>query len=139
MRMKNLAGEHNGPAGAFSRVLLVEIDSAGGLIVRTADGRQFVCDWLDDGGVTDLKCGDELLALEPASLARGVALGRIGRYMPPQPASDLSIQAANSLTLQCGESSLTLRADGKVLLKGDDVVIRAKGTQRIRAGTVAIN
>ena len=41
--------------------------------------------------------------------------------------------------LRCGEASLDLRADGKVLLRGDDVLVRAKGTQRIRAGTVSIN
>jgi hypothetical protein len=49
------------------------------------------------------------------------------------------LQAAHTLSLQCGLSSIDLRADGKVVIKGDDVLVRAKGTKRIRAGSVSIN
>ena len=56
-----------------------------------------------------------------------------------QRATGISIDATNSLSLKCGEASIELRADGKVLIKGEDVTVRAKGTKRIRAGTVSIN
>ena len=51
----------------------------------------------------------------------------------------MALQASESLSLTCGQASIELRADGKVLIRGDDVLLRAKGTQRIRAGTVSIN
>ena len=59
-------------------------------------------------------------------------------YRPAGPAS-LALQAGDKLTLRCGQSSIEMSADGKVLIRGEDVLIRAKGTKRIRAGTVSIN
>jgi hypothetical protein len=49
------------------------------------------------------------------------------------------LEATEALTLRCGEASIELRADGSAIVKGEDVLLRAKGTQRIRAGNVAIN
>jgi len=83
--------------------------------------------------------GDIVLVLPPAGGEPGIVIGRIGRYTPPQPHANLTLEATESLTLKCGEASVDLRADGKVMVRGDDVLIRAKGTQRIRAGNVAIN
>ena len=34
---------------------------------------------------------------------------------------------------------MELRADGKLLVKGEDVLVKARGTQRIKAGSVNIN
>jgi hypothetical protein len=51
----------------------------------------------------------------------------------------MTLTATETLTLKCGEASVNLRADGQVMVKGEDVLLRAKGTQRIRAGNVAIN
>ena len=86
-----------------------------------------------------LAAGDRLLVLPPGGGQLGVVIGRIGRFTPPQPQANLTLEATESLTLKCGEASVDLRADGKVMVRGDDVLIRAKGTQRIRAGNVAIN
>ena len=73
----------------------------------------------------------------------GVVLGRVGRYRAPEPAPQppphVVIEAAEQLTLRCGPSSIDLRSDGKLLIRGDDVVSRATRTQRIKGGTVAIN
>ena len=85
-----------------------------------------------------LSAGDQLLALLNVSLDQGVALGRVGRYLPSA-SPHVTLEASESLTLKCGEASIDLRADGKVMVRGEDVLLRAKGTQRIRAGTVSIN
>lgn len=111
----------------------------GMLVADTDRGERWLCDWLDDGR-GGLAIGDRVVLLpavrseEPATV-----LGRIGRYRPAAPQAEVRIDAGSSIKLACGEASLELRSDGKVLLKGDDVVVHAKGTQRIRAGTVAIN
>lgn len=87
-----------------------------------------------------LAAGDLVLVAWTMSGARtceGVVLGSVGPL--GHLTSHMTIEATESLTLKCGEAQVDLRADGKVMVKGEDVLIRAKGTQRIRAGNVAIN
>lgn len=121
-------------------VCLIAISQNGRLRVADGQGRLLWADWLETGSGTalDLAAGDRLLALRTHQ-GDLVALGRIGRYQP-QPEKDcLQLSAAKSLSLQCGEASLEMHADGKVMLRGQDVLLRAKRTQRIKAGTVNIN
>jgi hypothetical protein len=67
-------------------------------------------------------------------------MGVVGPYRAPEPQKRLTLEATEVLTLKCGEVSIDLRAaDGKMMLRGEDVLLRAKGTQRIKAGSVSIN
>ena len=121
------------------RVSLVAIDESGVLVVQDSLAREFSCDMLEADSALRLVVGDELIAFLPEERGRGVVVGRVGPYRlaPAQP--NVTIEATESLTLKCGEASIDLRADGKVMVRGEDVLLRAKGTQRIRAGTVSIN
>lgn len=84
--------------------------------------------------------GDPVVVALPTMTADlGVVIGRVTRYHRPPVPVDLVVKANESLTIQCGQSSIELRADGRVLIRGEDVLVRAKGTKRIRAGTVSIN
>ena len=123
------------------RAKLIAINEFGILLVRTIDDREFYCDWLESSQSTniDLQPGDRLLCIPPTDQEPGIVFGRIGQYKKPQPQENLTLEATESLTLKCGEASVELRKDGKAMVKGEDVLLRAKGTQRIRAGTVAIN
>jgi hypothetical protein len=49
------------------------------------------------------------------------------------------LAARREVVLRCGKASLTLRQDGKVLLKGAHVVSRSSGPNKIRGGSVSIN
>ncbi|MBI5718678.1 MAG: hypothetical protein HZC37_13425 [Burkholderiales bacterium] len=122
---------------------LAEIGSDGTLVALLGDGTQLACDWLMSSGgpAPALEIGDELLLTAVAGRTRPVVVGRIGPYVPPAAGApaELTLEATQTLRLKCGESSLDLRADGKLMIRGDDVLVRAKGTQRIRAGTVSIN
>jgi hypothetical protein len=74
--------------------------------------------------------------------ARGFFL--IGGLMPlgaeaSDPPEHLLIEAKKSLTLRVGDGSITIREDGKILIKGKDLVSHAKRMNRIRGGSVAIN
>ena len=51
----------------------------------------------------------------------------------------LVLEAKQSLTLRVGDGSITIRADGKILIKGKDLVSHAKNVNRIKGGAVAIN
>jgi hypothetical protein len=58
---------------------------------------------------------------------------------PAAPPGSLVFEATREVVLRCGPSSLTLRKDGKVLLKGAAVVSHATGLNRIKGAAVQIN
>jgi hypothetical protein len=49
------------------------------------------------------------------------------------------IEGKDEVVLQCGEASITLRRNGKVIIKGTYLESRATGTHRIKGGSVEIN
>ena len=49
------------------------------------------------------------------------------------------LEAAEEIELRCGKSSLILTKDGKVVMKGVEVVSRALKTNKIRGASVKIN
>jgi len=127
--------------GVLARAEVAEITSDGLIVVRCTDGSLWPCEVLDTAGspARPISLGDRLLVLRPCGNEPGVVLGRVGRLASSPTESKVTIQATELLRLQCGEASIDLLADGKVMIRGEDVLLRAKGTQRIRAGTVAIN
>ena len=51
----------------------------------------------------------------------------------------LVLEGKREIVLKCGEASITLRRDGKVVLRGAYVETYAKGVNRIKGGSVKIN
>jgi len=104
------------------------------LVLQTSEGPGLV-----------LAPGDAVLIWLPdAEDQPGVILGRLGPGPAPAPQPDespdeLILEAKHSLTLKCGDGSITLRGDGKILIKGKDLVSRAQRMNRIKGGAVAIN
>jgi len=49
------------------------------------------------------------------------------------------IRGQEEIVLECGRSSITLRRDGKIVLRGTDILTVASGVQRIKGGKVQIN
>jgi hypothetical protein len=49
------------------------------------------------------------------------------------------LQGSREIVLKCGPSEILLRADGKVIVKGHDVVSRASRRNRLKGATVGIN
>lgn len=127
------------------RALVNRILDSGAIIVQVSGGSDayFTCDVLLSDGILKLKTGDSVLVVVPSSTEeRGVVLGLVGPYRPPAPlfrsVEHLTVEATESLQLKCGESSIELREEG-VLIKGKDIVSRARRIQKIKGGTVAIN
>lgn len=54
-------------------------------------------------------------------------------------AQEVVIGATQQLTLHCGEASITLTADGQILMRGEYISSHATGTQRIKGAAVRIN
>lgn len=129
------------PAGGIVSGRLQAVETDGALRVECPDGLVRTCAWLENNGTVGVQLapGDMVLVLigEDGKTPH-VVMGRVGPYGSSRNAH-LRVEAAQSMTLACGESSIDLRADGKVVIRGDDVLVHAKGSQRIRAGTVSIN
>ncbi len=118
---------------------LVAIGGDGVLVVDDGTGRHRDGDWLAGPGNAGVALAiDDAVLVQPMPQGqRAIVLGRVGPYAAVP--ARVAIEAGQTLTLKCGDASVDLRADGKVMIRGDDVLVRAKGTQRIRAGVVAIN
>lgn len=131
-----------GPSSALpfeARVL----DAGGdkGLTVGLPTGEVWHCEILQTSALpVEYKADDRVLVLPLGTSAMPVVVGRICSVADAaQAPAVLQIVAQQSMSLRCGDASVDLRTDGKVMIRGDDVLVRAKGSQRIRAGTVSIN
>ena len=51
----------------------------------------------------------------------------------------IEIEGQDEVILRCGEASITLRRNGRVVVRGAYVETRSKGTNRIKGGVVLIN
>jgi hypothetical protein len=49
------------------------------------------------------------------------------------------LDAREEIVLRCGDASITLRRDGRVLIRGAYVETRSAGVNRIKGGSVRIN
>jgi hypothetical protein len=117
-------------------------------VVRVAGGSEewlIIADLLVTGGVPlVLAHGDIVLCwIDSDDRDRGVILGRVGASAQPEPepmiADVLVLEAKQSLTLRVGDGSITIREDGKILIKGKDLVSHAERLNRIKGGSVSIN
>lgn len=91
-----------------------------------------------------LVAGDSVLCwADPTQSARLLVIGRIGPSAAPISVAEqpdtLVLEAKQSLTLRVGEGSITIREDGKILIKGKDLVSHAQRMNRIKGGAVSIN
>ena len=62
--------------------------------------------------------------------------------LPPAPENShdrVEISAEREVVLSCGEASVTLTRAGKVIIKGNYVVSRSKGVNKIKGAAVDIN
>jgi Domain of unknown function (DUF6484) len=92
-----------------------------------------------------------VLMFEDADPARPIILGalrsdqrvpfetRPGRVEVDADGERLIFSARETLVLQCGNASITLTKDGKVVLRGTHLTTHASGVNRIKGGSVQIN
>jgi len=51
----------------------------------------------------------------------------------------LNVVAQQELVLRCGRSSISLRSDGRIEIRGETLLTQATGANRIRGGSVQLN
>jgi hypothetical protein len=130
------------------RAMVVAVNTGRSVVVALPDGRQLQCLLLTtvDGARLTLAVGDEVLVLYGEDSDWGILMGRIDGRMgysednaEREIPDEVVLEARESLTLRVGDGSITIRADGKILIKGKDLVSHAQRTNRIKGGSVAIN
>lgn len=131
------------PEGGIGRGRVVSTLSSGKVVIATeGDPRTVECDLLVGAvsGRRALAPGAPVLAWLPAEEDQpGVIVGEIAPQPSADPPDTLIIEAERNLTLRVGDGSITIRQDGKILIKGTHLVSHAKKINRIRGGSVAIN
>lgn len=88
--------------------------------------------------------GGQALSGAPSPPAEGVSEQALseGRSEPVVASADgksVVIEGEEEVTLRCGKASISLRRDGRVVVKGAYVETHASGTNRIKGGSVQIN
>jgi hypothetical protein len=95
-------------------------------------------------GARDVGC-DVVLLCTADRPERPIVLGVIrptATTNPVQVTADgksITLVAQESITLECGESRITLHRSGKVVIRGAHVVSHSTGVNRIRGGSVELN
>ncbi len=87
-----------------------------------------------------------VMAFEEGDIARPIVLGLVktaeptgGNVTIEADGDRFVVNAEREIELRCGEASITLTRAGKVLIKGEYVLTRAKGLNRIKGAAVSIN
>jgi hypothetical protein len=108
---------------------------------------EIACNMIEnaDSAQIELRIGDAVLVVLPMGRdSNACILGRIGKYCHPRASKQRSrdhvaVEAKECLSLKCGEATMSLHKDGKVVIVGRDVLVRAKRAARVKGGSVAIN
>jgi hypothetical protein len=89
-----------------------------------------------------------VLLVSPTSTDPPILLGFLQPLSPAGAAPEIDarvdgrrvdLEGRDEITLRCGEASITLRRNGRVVIRGVQVETRATGLNRIKGGSVAIN
>ena len=149
--------EYSGAAEAqqrtFCRATVLQMYGDGRVSVRCACRSQAsLCRIITVSDATRLLLApDDIVILLHGVDADGadLILGRVGESIAPAPTprqpdtvpvpDTLVIEANQRLVLRVGDGSITIRDDGKILIKGKDLVSHAQRVNRIKGGSVQIN
>jgi hypothetical protein len=96
--------------------------------------------------IEHLRVGDEvLLGFAGGDPTLPIVLGHVYDHVRARPrtlhlkADKILLEAQEQLLLQCGQGTLETLRDGKVRLRGKDILSRASRTNKIQGASVRIN
>jgi hypothetical protein len=132
-------------APALTVASFAGLDSAGRFQIMLPDAEQpaaalsTVALAADDAGAA------VVVAFDTRDGSTPIIIGRLEHCGPAaaaakQPASErLVFKAEREIELRCGDASIVLTRAGKVLIKGNFVLTRSRGANKIKGAYVAIN
>lgn len=92
-----------------------------------------------------------LIALPPSAVGQVAAVTMmddqpliLGLVQPPTPVIEadgdkLVLEARREITLRCGKASIHLAADGRVTIRGTEILSRSDGPNRLQGASVQLN
>lgn len=132
-------GNQAGPLEAVTTSLTARAD------LEAAAGRRQQVVLLFDGGDprAPIVVGFVVPAVQPAERPEEALPPAEARQELPEVAEvdgkRVCIEGMDEVVLRCGEASITLRRNGKVVIRGAYLESHSKGTNRIKGGSVQIN
>ena len=130
-------------AGPLAARMLAALDEA---TLRQAIARRQQVVLLFENGDPRLPIVVGLLAPDPgAALLSDLLRAPVAAPPPAKPTEArvdgkrVVLEGTEEVVLRCGDASITLRRDGKLVLRGAYIETTAKGLNRIRGGSVKIN
>lgn len=132
--------------GGVSVATFAGFDDAGRFLVALSDALQPV-PALSTLGLVQADAGAKLIvAFEKGRVRQPVILGRVQAQAAPAPGAALKIdgervvlQGQQRIELRCGEASIILTRAGKVLIRGNYVLSRSRGVNKLKGAFVDIN
>lgn len=133
--------------------LFVGINDAGEALVAFADNpKETAMTARSTVGISGTDIGREVaLMFENGDLKRPLIIGFIQHPGQEQNEKqkeevrasiddeEIVLSAKRNITLKCGKSSITLTKAGKILIRGNYLLSRSSGVNRIKGGSVQIN
>lgn len=113
-----------------------------------------------DGLITQYDCRNSLpisvlLVFEENNALLPIVVGKISDSLPKlkhidevgaitqsisiDGSEDVLVEANKELVLRCGKSSITLKRNGKIMVKGVEIVSRSSGNNKLKGATININ
>jgi len=82
-----------------------------------------------------------LILFENNDPTQPVIIGLVNKtlFSPAPNNKNLVLEGKDSITLKSGRSQISLQKNGKVIIKGMDLISRAKRTNKIKGSSVSIN
>jgi hypothetical protein len=134
------------PEGGIHLGSVERIDDSGVPWVRLARRRPLAARWLAGVTIGQLRSAQEAGEAVLVALVGKSRVVVLGVLAPTRPAPEARVDGKKvtligeeEVTLRCGKASITLTAAGKVLIKGEYVLSRSAGVNRIKGGAVQIN
>ena len=82
---------------------------------------------------------DALVLFENNDPALPIITGLLENPAAAVAPSKLVFEAGQEMVLQVGKASITMTKDGRIVIRGADVLTRSSGSNRIKGGSVSIN
>lgn len=119
------------------------VDGDGRLLVRDADAPPVTAAIgvdLDDEALRDAAAAAAPVLLACLEGQPPIVLAVLReRLAPGKRRGGRRIEARETLELRCGKASITLRRDGKVVVRGTDVVSASSGPNKVKGASIALN
>lgn len=90
-------------------------------------------DWRRSGGTR------VVLTFVDGDPKRPLVLALLDAPTAPRLPRTLRIAAGEELTIECGKAKIHLRADGRIEIRGEHLVSRSRGPNKVKGGSVHLN